>query len=314
MITLLTGGNSYEIERELKALVTAFDGTAEKFDGLEIELRQLPDLLMGLSLFAEKRLVIVQDLASNKLVWEALPELVGRMSDDIHLVLVEAAPDKRTKTYKALQKQANVKEHKLWTERDSHQAERWIEGEAKSMGMRLDKGVAQALLRRSLVPAERGQPVIDQWQIMNSLQKLAVLEEVTVDMVEQYIDMQSVDNVFGLLETALRGDIGKVHQLLADLEPREDPFKVFGLLSSQVFQLATLSSTNAPVADVAKEIGVHPFAVSKLSSFGRALSRQDIKQIVMALTEADEALKLSKASPWTLIEQALMKVAIIARK
>lgn len=312
MITLLTGLNDFAIEREVKRLVADFGGEPEKLDGADLELRQLPDLLMGLSLFSEKRLVIIRDLSINRQIWEALPEQLERMSDDIHLVLVEPATDKRLKTYKMLQKIASVKDFPLLTERDNAKAEQWVREEAERMDMKLDQPVIRALLKRCLVMPERGQPIIDQWQAYRALEKLSVLDAVTVMAVERYIDAQPVESVFDVFETALRGDTAALHQLLADIEPREDPFRIFGLLSGQVFQLAALAVSDQPAAETAKAIGVHPYAAGKLAAVAGRFNKQEIKQIVLAFAAADEAMKLSKAGPWVLIEQALMKVAQIA--
>lgn len=314
MITLLTGSNSYEIEQALGYIVAAFDGEPERFDGAELELRQLPDLLAGMSLFAEKRLVIIRDLANNKQVWEVLPDMLGRMSDDIHLVLVENSIDKRLKTYKTLQKVAGVKGFAPLTERDSQKAERWAKEEAERMGMQLDTPTIKALLKRCLVMPEKGQPVIDQWQAKHALEKLSVFDKVTVETVERYIDVQPAESVFSLFETALKGNRAVLHQLIADLEHSEDPFRVFGLLSGQVFQLAALAASDEPVAVTAKAIGAHPFAAGKLAALAKKYTRTQIKNIVLAFAEADEAMKLSKAAPWVLIEQALMKtVSVVAR-
>jgi DNA polymerase III delta subunit len=309
MITLLTGENSFEIERELRRISKSFEGEPERFDGADIELRQLPDLLMGLSLFAEKRLVIIRELSSNKSVWEALPELLARMSPDIHLVLVEPSADKRLKAYKAVHKIADSKDFTLLTQRDSATAERWVKEEAERLGMKLDRAAIQSLLQRGLVLPERGQPVIDQWYIYHALEKLSVFDTVTVALVEQYIDAQPVDSVFSIFETALRGDERALHQLLANVALSEDPFRVFGLLSGQVFQLAALALSDQPAPATAKAIGVHPYAASKLTGFAKKLTRQQVRRIVQAFADADEALKLSKAEPWTLVELALMKTA-----
>ena len=314
MLTLLTGENNYQIEQAQKEIVASFDGAPEKFDGTELEPHQLPDLMMGMSLFAEKRLIIIRGLASNKPVWEALPELLERMSDDIHLVLIESSVDKRTKTYKALQKAADVKEFQLWGERDSRQAERWIENEAKRLSMIMDHKAVQVLLKRSFTISEKGQPVIDQWQVKHSLDKLAVFGSIDEKTVETYIDEQPVDSVFSIFETALKGNEKALHQLLSDIEPREDPFMVFGLLSGQVFQLAALSASSVPSAETAKLIGVHPYAASRLAPYADTLKAQAIKGIVLAFAEADEAMKLSKAEPWVLIERALIQVTRVAGK
>ena len=69
MITLLMGDNSFEIERALAEIADNFDGVAEKIDGSQIQLSQLPDLLMGVSLFSSARLVVIRDLGQNKAIW-----------------------------------------------------------------------------------------------------------------------------------------------------------------------------------------------------------------------------------------------------
>lgn len=313
MITLFIGSNSFAITREIARREAAFSGEIEKIDGREVTLESLPQLLSGATLFADKRLVVISELSENSSVWQVLPEWLERLSDDVDLMLVEPAPDKRTKAYKALQVAAEVKEFPLLTERDSFKAEQWLLAEAKDMGAKIDKPAVRELLKRSLLPADRGQPVIDQWQAFHSLEKLAVLGVITAEHVENYIDIQPVDSVFGVFETALRGDREALHQLLADLEPREDPYKVFGLLSSQVFQLAALVANDQPSAETAKAIGVHPFALSKLAPMAKKLSKGELRRIVLAMSEADEAMKTSKGTPWTLIEQALMKIATVAR-
>lgn len=313
MITLLTGDNSYEIERELKVLVAGFDGEPEKLDGAGLELRQLPDVLSGQSLFSEKRLVVLRELSANKPLWEVLPDLLERMSDDIHLVLVDASPDKRTRTYKALQKVAEVKAFQLRGERDSAQAQRWLIDEAKRMDMQLDTAAARELLRRSLVVSPKGQPVIDQWQANHALEKLSAFKEVTAETVQKYIDDQPLNTVFSIFETALKGDGSRLQSLLKDLDSREDPFRVFGLLSGQVFQLAALSVSDTSSAETAKAIGSHPFAVGKLAEYAKRLDKRGVREIVTAFTEADEDMKLSKAEPWVLIERALIKTVKVAK-
>src|SRR5690606_8635557 len=148
-----------------------------------------------------------------------------------------------------------------------------------------------------------------QWTALHSLKKLSVLDAVTSETIDRYIDRQPVDSVFGLFEAALRGDSGKVHRLVAELEAREDPFRVFGLLSSQVFQLVTLASSDRSVTETAKAIGAYPFALDKLAPFAKKMSKQQLADTVAAFTQADEAMKTSKAAPWILIEQALSKVS-----
>lgn len=300
MITLLTGENSYEIDRELKRLAANFDGTLEKFDGEALEVRQLPDLLAGMSLFAEKRLVIIKQLSDNKAVWAELPAFLERISDDVDLVLVEPKPDKRTSAYKALQKAASVQEYKPWTERDSIKAEKWVGEQAAERGIKFTPALSRLLVARVGV---------DQWELAHALDKLSVLSEVTEDIIRDVIEANPSENVFELFETALKGNRTRIRVMIATLSLTEEPYQLFGLLSGQAFQLAALAAASES-DNVAKDIGAHPFVLSKLKPYAKKEGIAGASQIAKAFAEADHAMKTSSIDPWLAIERALLQTAI----
>jgi len=299
-VILLTGDNTFEIERELARIVAEFDGAAERLDGAEITLQQLPDLLMGVSLFATKRLVIIRNLSENGTIWNALPDWLTRLSPDIQLVLVDSKPDKRTKTYKAIQKLADIREYKAWGERDEQVARRWVAEEAHRMGMTIDQKSVQVLVQRTGP---------DQWVLYHALQKLAAVEHVTPEVITDVVDARISENVFEVLDAALRGDIKRVHEMVANISLTDDPYRLFGLLGGQVFQLACLSVADRPVADVAHDVGAHPYALGKLASYAQSLSRREVRAIVAAFADADVRLKTSSIDPWLCVERALLVVA-----
>lgn len=300
MIRLLLGENSFEIERALAVIVGEFDGEPERTYGSDLELRQIPDLLMGASLFAQKRLVVIKQLSENKAVWADFSNWLERLSDDIYLVLIEAKPDKRTKTYKDLQKLAETREFKLWGERDSFVAESWAVEEASRLGASLSKPLAQKLVERTGV---------DQWRVFHALEKLAVLDEITEESINLTVDASPTENIFQLFETALRGDGAKLRDMIQTFELTDDPYQLFGLLSGQAFQLAALAVAEKPGGEVAKDIGAHPFVLQKLAPHAERLGRAGAKKIITAFAEADAGMKTSVAEPWLLIERALLKIA-----
>lgn len=303
MISLIIGENSFESEHKLEQLIADFNGREERVDGETLELKQLPDLLMGMSLFATKRLVVIKNLSANKILWNELENWLGRVSDDVHLVFIEPKPDKRTKTFKALQKSATVHEFKLWTERDTSKAEQWVMSQTKPLGIVLDKKSAQKLV------AWVG---VDQWLLWQALQKLAVLDEITPHVIEQVIEPNETENAFQLFEAALKADGRKVVRMVRVLQKTEDPYRLFGLLSSQAFQLMALSVAQVPEATVASDLGAHPFMISKLHPFAKALGSRGAKMVITAFAEADTDMKSLGIDPWLLIERALLKVASLS--
>lgn len=169
MIILLTGDNFYEIDRELDRIVVEFDGEAEQLDADSLDPRNLTDIFSGVSLFSANRLVVIKRLNENTAVWEALARWLDKPSDTT-LVLVEPKVDKRTKSYKALAKQADVRIFTAWTEHDALKAEKWLLDTASSDGIALSRDAAREIVVR------RG---TEQYQLLNTLRQLAVLGEVS---------------------------------------------------------------------------------------------------------------------------------------
>ena len=300
MISFLIGENSFEVTRTLKRLIAEFDGEVEQIDGSELTAQQLPDLLMGATLFSAKRLVVIKGLAENKTVWNEFESWIERVSDDVYLVLIEPKPDKRTKTYKALSKAASVQEFPVWTERDMSRAEAWAIEEARSQQLEMDKKSAQLLVERVGV---------DQWQLYYAIQKLTALGQASPAIIREVIEANPVENVFNLLDAALKGDRARVSDMVRTLTQTDDPYMVFGLLSSQVFQLAALAVGSKPSAEVAKDIGAHPYALSKLAPHASKLGRGGAKRIIDIFAATDTAMKSTAIDPWLLVERALLKVA-----
>jgi len=298
MITLLTGDNSFELNEALKRLIAAFDGRAERIDGSSLEFKNLPDLLMGGTLFADKRLVIIKDLSQNSSVWEKLPEWLPRISDDIQLVLVDEKPDKRKTAYKEIKKHADIKEFTTWGDRDYPAAEAWLGKQASGLGLDLDKKVVRHIVERV---------GLDQWQLASALEKLQSLEDITLESINNTIDANPSENVFMLFETALDGHTAKVHAMIRTLELIEDPYKLFALLSSQAFQLAGVASAAAG-DNASKDLAIHPFVASKLSRHAKKFGRSGSAKLVRAFAQADADMKLSRGDPWLLIERALLSI------
>jgi DNA polymerase-3 subunit delta len=299
MITLLIGENSFEIERTLAEITNGFAGDVEKIDSGKLQLAQLPDILMGISLFATNRVIIIRNLSENKPIWSVFGDWISRISDDIHLVLIESKPDKRTSTYKSLKDNVVIREFQSWTDRDVAKAEKWVIAEAKGQGFSVDAKSAQLLVRRIGV---------DQWQLFHALEKLALVDFISADVINNVIEPNLSENVFELFETSLRGDIKTLKSMLRILEQSEDVFRLFALLSTQVFQLTAVMSAEKS-DNVTKDFGIHPYVVQKLEVVAKRLGKNTISKIVKIFAESDDDMKISKAEPWLLLERALLKVA-----
>ena len=300
MVYFLIGENWYARDLALKAIVERVGVAAVYLDVDKLTPESLKDLLGAQTLFSEKRCIVLKQPSDNKALWRELSEILEGTSDYIILVIVENQPDKRTKTYKALKKHATVKEFPNWTERETNFAIEWMLNEAKRRGIALKTRDVKQIIQ--LVG-------VDQGRLARALEKIELMPTITPEMIEASIEAYAVDNVFVLFETALRGDIERLQVLIKSLRQTEDAYRVFGLLGSQLTQLAALIYSKGSPGEVAQKIGAPPFVLSKLAPYAARLSESSMRELYEWAADTDMQMKSVSIDPWVLVEQLLLKIA-----
>ena len=293
MIHLFSGENTFEVGRRLGELVAKFDGDVEKVDGSELSLDQLPDLLAGVTLFSSKRLIVIKGASQNKPVWAALGEWFEKGVDN-EIVLVEASVDKRTKTFKWLEKHAKVFQSK---ELMPYEAVRWVQ-QQDFQGATLEKEVAEFFV---------DYVGTDQWRLSSELEKLRLSgREPSRELIEKLIEPTPQATSFELLDAAFRGQAETLERLFETVAREEDPYMFFGLLAGQIYALALIKTAGTKTADaVAKETGVHPFVLKKVSGLAGAVSTGGVQELVGRLAELDANMKSRAVEPWTQVHSFL---------
>jgi len=300
----LTGENTFAIaaaERQLADAFTAKHGAngVERVDAEDITSARIPDLLQGATLFAPSRLVVIKNLAANKPILEPLTEALQHASADTTVVISDGSLDKRTKLYKFLKTKSSFKE---FVPLSDSQLATWLQGEASRLGGAL--GLAEA---RFLV--ERGGR--DQWRLANEIDKLVHYSpQVTHAAIEQLVEPTPEGTAFELLDAALAGKREDLARLIAALRTEEDPYKLFGLLATQVHALAVVATAGQRSPDaIAKDSGLHPFVVRKTQGVARRLGHERVAQIAADVATCDMQLKSTSADPWDLLQLCLQKIA-----
>ncbi|MBL8160120.1 DNA polymerase III subunit delta [Candidatus Saccharibacteria bacterium] len=310
MITLYSGTNGYAIRQAVKdladdALQRYGPHGVERYDGEAVEPARLLDILQGASLFAAEKLVILRDAGRNKPLWEALGDRLEQLPDGVDVCLVETAPDKRTRTFKLLQKLGTVNELNEMTEA---QAVNWVTAEADKRGVKLAGVVARGLVHLAGP---------DQWRLSNELDKLIAYSarhdpDGTIDeaAVKRLVEPTPQANVFALLDAALNRQPAALAPLLQSARTTEDPYRLIGLLSSQVLQLAALVYGRGKTPDViAKDMKVHPYPLKKMQPLARRTSPAEMAAIAADIADLDNDTKSTGLEPWLLLERTLIKIA-----
>ncbi len=311
MIYFLHGDNDYLISRRAKELRQAFarehsPDAITTIDGTEVAPADLTSQLTALSLFDPYRLVVVSAVTAQAGNWTMLETNLAHIPEQTTVILtdIKALSKVRnltvTRTMKELRRLGATIE-KFDLAKSSYQLRPWLEAELKRHQLSVERGVTDKLLE--LTAGEENQ----QARLKLELDKLALLGgELTVRLVEQYVQPSPQTNAFAILEAGLAGDQAKVAQLLDRLiTAGEDSNRFLGLLASQALALAGVL-TGAKVKLSPYQLNQTRQLAERLGD--RQLSRR-LGEVVEKLAQLDERIKLSTPDEaWLYIRSTLSNI------
>ncbi len=311
MIYFLHGDNDYLISQRVKELRQAFaqkhgTGAITTIDGTEVAPADLASQLTALSLFDPYRLVIVSAITAQAGNWTMLETNLAHIPEQTTVILtdIKALSKVRnltiTRTTKELRRLGATVE-KFDLAKSSYQLRPWLEAELKRHQLSVERGVTDKLLE--LTAGEENQ----QARLKLELDKLALLSgELTVRLVEQYVQPSPQTNAFAILEAGLAGDQAKVAQLLDRLiTAGEDSNRFLGLLASQALALAGVL-TGAKVKLSPYQLNQTRQLAERLGD--RQLSRR-LGEVVEKLAQLDGKVKLSAPDEaWLHIRSTLSNI------
>ncbi len=300
MIYFLHGDNDYLISRRAKELRQAFarehsPDAITTIDGTEVAPADLTSQLTALSLFDPYRLVVVSAVTAQAGNWTMLETNLAHIPEQTTVILTDIKALSKvhnltiTRTMKELRRLGATIE-KFDLAKSSYQLRPWLETELKRHRLSVERGVTGKLLE--LTAGEENQ----QARLELELDKLALLSgELTVQLVEQYVQPSPQTNAFAILEAGLAGDQAKVAQLLDRLiMAGEDSNRFLGLLASQALALAgVLTGAKVKLSSyqlnqtrqLAERVGAHRLK-SRLGGIIAKLAQLDSK---MKQSTPDEA-------------------------
>ena len=296
MIHLLHGDNEFEKRAALAALVG--DADVMRRDGEALTLADIQEITIGQTLFTQSSVYVISRLSENPDIWPRLPEI--SFDDDKTIILVESKLDKRTKTYKWLQKTAKTQEFMPLGDRQKSQLITWCETQAHERGYKLTRKQIGMLIDRL---------GFDQLRLSNFLDQLALAEKITDALINDLVPLARSENVFDLFVAALSKDYETVHNIISYLESEsgiDGAYQTMGLLASQVTNMAALVLSGGDNNTVAADLSVNPYVLQRLSSSARTIDIEHLKRINDALFQADLQMKTTGVNPWLLIETALV--------
>lgn len=306
MVNVLAGPNRFVLRRELTRRKSEFidkngDLAVETFDGEEAEFEKIMSATQSVSLFTPTKMVIVNELSSNKQAADRIEELITSTPENTELIVVEPKPDKRSSYYKSLKSLGNIEEFKELSEED---LAKWLSSEAGKENAQLSYRDAFYLVHR--VGA-------NQVLLSNELRKLI---DYSPQINKQKIDELTVEKpqnkVFELLEAAFSGQTKKTLQIYDRLRiGGSQPPVILSMISWQLHLLAiVILSKGKPAQEIADDTGTKLFSIRKSQAIAERLDQQTIKSMISGLAKADVQIKTSRVDSDEVLRSVLTRLTI----
>jgi len=291
-VYLLYGTEQYDVENYVEKIKKCFSNLEAGVNFFVLDktnVDKLEDYCESVSFFGLEKLIVIKNtgLKFNKEILENItnPELV--------IVITEESVDKRTSEYKFLTKNATCVEFTKLNEKD---AVFFVKRMLNAYKVTVSDEVAKYLVS---VCTE------DKQILINEFRKIVAYldqgESLTKGVIDKICSKTIDEKIFDLMDAIMGKNKKEAIALLEDMLAQGT---YIGIISSMMFKQIKqiyeiklmeqrIRETGISV-DIAKELGIHPFAYSKLKAASSNYSLEHLENLMLDFNSYDENSKTGK--------------------
>lgn len=310
MVIFIYGADSYrsrqkliELKKNFKIDMDTMDNSVDILDGEKLTPEKLNKYGQASSLFAEKRMIIIERIFSNKstvalgLICDYLKNSAEK-SDNIFILWDDISGEKmgKSKLFKYLNKLEFTQKFVNLT---NSELVKWIEEATKKMG---------ATISRQAVNMVCGYFENNMWQVKNEIDKLIHYKlagkvdnmnvEIDVKDVEELCRGKTHENIFALTDAISNKNRKLALELLdREIENGTTDIYLLHMISRQfkiLFQLKDALSRDMTINEIKNQFKMHPYVIQKTSTQAHNFSLETLRGINDALLRIEKAIKTGK--------------------
>jgi DNA polymerase III delta subunit len=306
MVFFFYGPNTYAARRQIAKMrdqyvkKTGGDLGLERLDGATTTL---PDLVASLSaapFLSSSRLVIIENLATNKPAANKIQDLLKAVPATTVAVFYDPAVDQRTSYFKALLSEAkSVKFEPL----DHSKLRSWVVATAKELEATIEPAAVEALMRSA------GD---DQWRLGGEVEKLAMYDKhITTETVGALVVPSPTETIFDLVEAMTSGSADKALNFYRSLLSAGQ--SEMYILNMVIWQLRNLlmvkvsGRTTGP--ELAKKAGMSPYVAGKMLKVRHLFAEEWLKKAFISAVDTEFDIKTGTKAPEVAVEQLIIQIA-----
>ena len=270
-------------------------------DALKGDIPSLVRALETLPFFDDKRLVRVYEFYPTEREWETYFKEYSASPNPTTVFLIVNAGNKAGAA--DLRKKTGVTYVNCGRE-DEEMLARWVFGTAKRKGLVMDADAASLMVRFCNRDAAR---------MKKETEKLALMfgegAHIGRDSVETYVAKDTEYKIYELTQAASGRNYARFMEILDDLlQKGYDEHACLSALTGHFRTLYEVSLSSAPDGELAKSLGVRPYAVQKNRQTAARLGRERVRALYERLYSLSSGAKSGKYAKTGALFDAIAKI------
>jgi DNA polymerase-3 subunit delta len=313
-VYLLYGKENYLKRQYTGRLKDALCGSDEMnthfYEGKDISVGEIIDLAETLPFLAERRVIFISGSGLFKSGGEKMAEYLSSPNETTYFVFTEDEVDKRSKLFKAVQKNGYAAE---FTVQDEATLKRWILGILKREDRKISENTLLLFLSKTGTDMEN---------IYMELEKLVCYtigrDVITPEDVETICTTRVSNHIFDMINAIADKQTDRALSLYYDLLALdEEAMRILSLIARQFNTLLQVKEMRAKGFDnnaIGSAVSLHPFIAGKYVAQASKFKTSELKKAVELCVEADEAVKSGKMNKIMSVELLIMSLLPAVRQ
>ena len=311
MIIFLYGPDTYRSRQKLNEIIEHYKKIHKSglnlkyFDGKELNPEDFRDEIQQISMFAEKKLIILKDVFLNREFKERFLKDSKNFinSKDVILFFEAGEVPKDDSLFKLLKKYGKSQEFKPL---GGEQLRRWVKKEFENFKTKIDEKALIKLIA-----------FVDNnlWQMANEIKKLVSYkrgEKIKREDVELLVRPKIETDIFktidALAERKKALALNLIHQ---HLEKGDAPLYLLAMINFQfrnLLEVKDLIEKNIPYYQIINQSNLHPFIVKKSFQQAKRFTLPQLKKIYQKIFQVDLNIKTGKLDPQTALDLLIAEI------
>ncbi|SKB59808.1 DNA polymerase III, delta subunit [Lachnospiraceae bacterium] len=308
-VYLLCGEEAYLRELYRKKLIDAVTPPGDTmntafFSGKDINIASLIDLGETMPFMAPRRLIVVDGSGLFKgAVEDRFVDYMSNIPEDTVFVFNETEVDKRSRMYKAVQKNGHVAECGV---QDEKALKLWLAKLLDSEGKKVRGSTLERMI--AVCGTDMNNLQNEAWKLISYTGDRDVVEDADIDAI---CTPQISNAIFDMVDAIANGRQKQALDLYYDmLLLKEPPMRILYMIAREfnlLLQTRVMAERRASNKEIAGAVKINPYFVRKYIETSSRYKTEELRQALKDCVSAEEDVKTGKIADKLSVELLIVK-------